>query len=350
MQIRNLRLRIAFAGLALMLCGNALATDLLGKLVGGTLGTAEAVGEPILDPITGLLIPGTGGALQQTLIRVDGTYVVTTPGVTAYSATLTVNGTSRSYVVVRPDPAPPSAAMMLILHGNGGTAANMADLAVVSGYVATQGFWAVMPQALNGVWGDDPSSDSDADVQFMSQLIDALVAAGGIDATRVYAAGLSNGGFMSDRLACELSDKIAAFGMVAATVRTGVINSCAAAVQRPKLFILGTSDPIVPYNGWGILSDIQSAAKAVAFWSEQQGCVSPSTTALPNSTNDGTTVDLETFASCSTGADLRLYTVNGGGHAWPGGWQYLPVPVIGTTSTDISATGLIWNFTSAYHL
>jgi polyhydroxybutyrate depolymerase len=350
MQIRNLRLRIAFVGLALSLCGSALATGLLGKLIGGTLGTAESVGEPILDPITGLLIPGTGGALQQTLIRVDGTYVVTTPGVTAYSATLTVNGTSRGYVVVRPDPAPPSSAMMLILHGNGGTAANMADLAVVSGYVATQGFWAVMPQALNGVWGDDPSTDSDDDVQFMSQLIDTLVTAGGIDATRVYAAGLSNGGFMSDRLACELSDKIAAFGMVAATVRTGVMNSCAAAVQRPKLFILGTTDPIVPYNGWGILSDIRSAAEAISFWSEQQGCISPSTTALPNSTNDGTTVDLETFASCSTGADLRLYTVNGGGHAWPGGWQYLPVPIIGTTSTDISATGLIWNFASAYHL
>ena len=350
MQIRNLRLRIVLAGLALSLCGSALATGLLGKLIGGTLSTAESVGEPIIDPITGLLIPGTSGPLKQILIRVDGTYVVTVPGTTAYSATLTVNGTSRSYTVVRPDPAPPSSAMMLILHGNGGTAAGMANLAVISGYVATQGFWAVMPQALNGVWGDDPGTSDDSDVQFMSQLIDTLVAAGGIDATRVYAAGLSNGGFMSDRLACELAPKIAAFGMVAATVRTGVMNSCAAAVQRPKLFILGTTDPIVPYNGWGILSDIQSAAKTIAFWSAQQGCVSPSTTALPNSTNDGTTVDLETFASCSTGADLRLYTVNGGGHAWPGGLQYLPVPIIGTTSTDISATGLIWNFASAYHL
>jgi polyhydroxybutyrate depolymerase len=337
-------------GLALIICSPVQATRLLGKMAGGTLSTGETVGQPVLDPVTGLLIPGTDGVLQHAMIRVNGTYVVMAPGEAAYGASITVGGVSRSYVVVRPDPAPTSPLpMLLILHGNGGTAANMADLAVVADYVATQGFWAVMPQAQNGVWDDDPSNSPDDDVRFISSLIDSLASAGGIDATRVYASGLSNGGFMMDRLACDLSDKIAAFGMVSATIRTGVINACSPVVQRPKLFILGTADPIVPYNGWGILSDIQSATVAVNFWAAQQGCSSPSTTALPVTVNDGTSVDLESFASCARGGSLRLYTVNGGGHAWPGGWQYLPVPVIGATSGNISATGIIWNFVSLYH-
>ncbi|MDR3419353.1 MAG: PHB depolymerase family esterase [Nevskia sp.] len=320
------------------------------QLFGTLLATTQTVSQPLIDPVTGLLIPPTGGTLQETLIRVNGTYVIATPGETAYNATITVNGTSRNYVVLRPDPAPPSAPLLLLLHGVGGTAAGMANLAQVAGYVSAQGFWAVMPQGINDSWNDDPTTGNDDDVQFISQLIDTLVAAGGIDATRVYAAGISNGGFMTDRLACELSDKIAGFGMVSATIRTGLMKNCSPAVQRPKLFILGTTDPIVPYQGWGSLSDIESAAQAVSYWAGLQGCTSPGTTALPVINNDGTSIELETFAGCGGGAPLELYTVNGGGHAWPGGWQYLPVPIIGKTSTNLSATGVIWNLVSAYHL
>jgi polyhydroxybutyrate depolymerase len=332
----------------LTLTGSASAANLLEKLIGGTLSTVQTVTEPIINATSGFITPGSG-PLGQTWIRLDGTYLQLTTGTTGYSASIDVNGVTRSYVVVRPDPAPPAAPMLFILHGNGGTAANMADLTEISQYVAVAGFWAVMPQAQNGIWNDDPSNSDDSDVQFISQLIDSLVAAGGIDATRVYASGMSNGGFMTDRLACELSAKIAAFGMDAATLRTTLQKVCAPAVQRPKVFILGTTDPIVPYNGYGALSNIESAAGAIGYWSAQQGCSSPSTTRLPVIVNDGTTIDLQTYARC-TAADLRLYTVNGGGHAWPGGWQYLPVPVIGTTSQNLAASGAIWNFVSQYHL
>lgn len=294
---------------------------------------------PIIDPLTGALII-SNGPLAHTLIRLNGNYVVTSPGTTAYTASVVVDGVTRSYLVLRPSPAPTAAPVLLLLHGNGGTPANMANLAVISDFVASQGMWAVMPAALNGVWGDDPATDGDADVRFISQLIDTLVAGGGINANRIYAAGLSNGGFMTERLACELSDRIAAFGMVAASLRTGLAAHCAPAVQRPKAFILGTADPIVPYRG---IADIESATATLAFWAAQQGCTSATTTPLPVTVNDGTTVDELTYASCSS-APLRLYTVNGGGHAWPGGWQYLPVPVIGTTSNNLMATGVLWLF------
>ena len=71
---------------------------------------------------------------------------------------------------------------------------------------------------------------------------------------------------------------------------------------------------------------------------------------LADTSNDGTTVELLRYPVCASGGEVRLYTINNGGHAWPGGWQYLPVPVIGTTSTDIDATEEIVNFALNYSL
>lgn len=344
--------RLLFAG-SLVLSLQVWAGGLIATTIGQLSSVTQSVVQPLLtsdslDPLSGLIEQSSLDALRHTWVRLQGTNVMNAVGATSYSATITVDGVQREYVVVRPDPAPPSSALLFILHGNGGTAASMANISEVSDYVATQGFWAVLPQGLNDAWLDDPSADSEADVNFISALIDALVNAGGIDPSRVYAAGFSNGGFMTARLACELSDKIAAFGMVSATFRKGLPPNCAPAVQRPKVLILGTSDAIVPYSATLAINSIQSGTAAMSFWSAQQGCSSPSTISLPDSTDDGTTVQLRTYASCSSGADLRLYTVNGGGHAWPGGWVYFPL--IGRTSTDIAATGIIWSFAGAYHL
>src|SRR6202007_363158 len=123
------------------------------------------------------------------------------------------------------------------------SAVQMANLSKVTNFVATQGFWVVLPTALNGQWHNDPASTPAHDVAFSPALIDTLAAQGG-DATRVYAAGYSSGGFMSERLACELSGKIAAFGIDAATVLANAPTYCKPAVQRPKLYMLGTADPV----------------------------------------------------------------------------------------------------------
>ena len=114
-------LKVVAACLVLSLGDRALASGVLCRIVVGTFSCAELVDEPVLDPVTGLLITGIDGALQQALIRVDGTCVVTTPSETTHSATLTVNGTRPSSVVVEPDPAPFSAPLLLILHVNGGS-------------------------------------------------------------------------------------------------------------------------------------------------------------------------------------------------------------------------------------
>lgn len=292
-----------------------------------------------VDPVSGYQT--LSSILKRTWTVLNGSYVQTTSTTTAFSATIKVAGVSRRYVVVRPNPAPAGAPVLLLLHANGVTPENMANLTEVSDYVQTQGFWAVLPAAIGGTWKDDPSASNKDDTLFISALIDTLIAQG-VDASRVYAAGYSNGGFMAERLACELSDKIAAFGINAATLRTGLANVCAPTKPRAKAYLLGTADTIVPYDGY---FNMKSALSTMAYWSSKQGCGGVLASSLPDRAADGTTVQLTRYTGCNGGTlENRLYTITGGGHAWSGGLtgaQYV-------TSQDLKATGVIWSFVSAY--
>jgi polyhydroxybutyrate depolymerase len=291
-----------------------------------------------IDPVSGVLT--ITGKLSYSTINSNGTNVLVAAGTKAYSTNLVVAGTTRRYLILRPDPAPASEPALLLLHPNGSSPESMANLTEVVNFVATQGFWAVMPAAIGGQWKDDPTTGNADDVTFISTLVDSL-ATQGVDATRVYAAGYSNGGFMSERLACALSDKIAAFGIDAATLRTGLASSCTPVKQRPKQFFLGTADNIVPYDG---VANLESAASTLAFWSKQQGCPGIVSTMLPNRVNDGTSVQLDDHTGCAGGTALLLYTIYNGGHAWPNGLTQS----VGTTTQNIDATGLVWRFASGY--
>jgi polyhydroxybutyrate depolymerase len=331
--------KMLVAGFA-VICAGALVPEASALPVAVKAAPKTATVTGTIDPVSGFLT--LSGLLKYTYPKINGTVVSTPAGTTTYTATIMSGGVARTYDVMRPDPAPASAPMLLLLHPNGTSPEAMTNLTEVAPFVATQGFWAVMPAAQNGKWNDDPSISPDNDVQFISDLITALTAQG-VNASRVYAAGYSNGGFMSERLACQLPTKVAAFGIDAATLRSGLASVCAPAVQRPKLYILGTSDPIVPYDG---IANLYSALNTMAFWTAQQHCGGMVATAIPNIANDNTTVQLNDYTGCTSGQALELYTVTGGGHAWPGGITQ----EVGTTSQDIDATGLIWLFTSAFHL
>jgi polyhydroxybutyrate depolymerase len=291
-----------------------------------------------IDPVSGVLT--VKGYLAHSYPQINGTAVMVAAGTTAYSATMVIDSVTRRYLVLRPNPAPASAPMLLLLHPNSTAPEHMANLSKVADFVATQGFWAVLPEGINDVWKDDPTTGNADDVTFISTLIDTLTTQG-VDATRVYAAGYSNGGFMSERLACALSDKIAAFGIDAATLRTGLASNCTPVKQRPKQFFLGTADNIVPYAG---VANLESAAATLSYWSAKQNCSGIVSTMLPDRVSDSTTVQLDDHTGCAGGTDLRLYTIYNGGHAWPDGLTQS----VGTTTQDIDATGLVWLFSSQY--
>lgn len=299
--------------------------------------------------LSSLVLPAhAAGFLESLLSRTVDTVVTASDGVTQVLdpllvGTLQLTPEGLDHVVIR-------------LQGNNlvlaaGTAENQANLTEVADLVAAEGVWAVMPASVDGVWDDDPARPKGYDdVGFTAAVLDQLQANFSIDSQRVVAAGLSNGSFMTMRLACELSDRIAGFGIVAGSLTGGLESACAPVAQRRLMLVAGTRDLIVPFNGGRI--GVRSLPQTFSFWLGRNGCNPAQTlsSALPDLASDGTTIGLQANSACVSGREVRLYTVTGGGHAWPGGWQYLPVPLIGTTSQDMKATQEIWEFLRDEHL
>ena len=155
---------------------------------------------------------------------------------------------------------------------------------------------------------------------------------------------------MSYRLASQLSHKIAAIAAVTALMSETFSYEPSNPVS--VLILNGTEDPLVPYNG-GIIQflgrthgKVLSTADTFSFWENHNKCASTNlqVNRFNNIKGDGTRVKCETYENCQNNTSVILYTIEGGGHTWPKGFQYLPENVIGRTSQEIDATSTIWNF------
>jgi polyhydroxybutyrate depolymerase len=178
------------------------------------------------------------------------------------------------------------------------------------------------------------------DVVFVSQLIDAIEASYNVDRTRVYADGLSNGGGMAFALSCTLPDRIAAVGMVSAAQS---LDWSWCGEHRPVASIAfhGTADPVVPYGGGPtpVGPDVFPSVPAfTAEWARRNRC-GPE----PNKSTAAPDVTRIEYTACADNADVVLYTVEGGGHQWPGG-RRLPEFLVGPYTGAIDATRVIWAF------
>jgi polyhydroxybutyrate depolymerase len=180
------------------------------------------------------------------------------------------------------------------------------------------------------------------DVRFISELIDTLEAAYNIDPARIYANGLSHGGGMAFVLSCTLSDRIAAVGMVAAA-QTLPSSWCTDRRSVPMIAFHGTADPMVPYQG-GPSPDpfnpltFPAVREWAADWARRNRCG----LALVESaiTKDVTRSE---YTHCANDAAVVLYTIEGGGHSWPGG-KPMPEWIVGPTSKCVDATERMWAF------
>ena len=189
---------------------------------------------------------------------------------------------------------------------------------------------------------------------YIRAIIDYLQISENIDPARVYATGISNGGFMSYRLACELSDKIAGVAPVTANLSVDLEAFCAPSQPVKMLIINGTDDPLVPYDGGEVSlpggigrGEIRSTDETLAFWAAHNGCSGdPVVVDEPKRAwLDRTRLQSTTLVGCD--APVKLLAVINGGHTWPGGFQYLPVGLVGRTSRDIDASQVIWEFFAA---
>jgi polyhydroxybutyrate depolymerase len=198
--------------------------------------------------------------------------------------------------------------------------------------------------------GGQPSEERRAapadDIAFFNQMLDQVGMKFSVDTSRIYAAGLSEGGFMSLRLGCALGDRIAAIAAVGAAMPKTMI--CLPSRPVSLVMINGTSDPVVPYGGGTEHNldlptiSVEDSAKA---WAKIDRCgEKPERSKLPERTKGGMETKVDTYIGCQQNSQVSLYSVKGAGNTWPGGEQYEVEKTIGKTSSDLNANELIWSF------
>lgn len=269
--------------------------------------------------------------------------------------TIPVGDTTRTYLIHRLPSYKKSKRLPLVLvfHGGNTPAERMITYTGMNAIADREGFIVVYPRGTNNFWNDGreraPKVD---DVGFIRTLIAQLEKSLNVDPRRIYAAGLSNGGMMAQRLACELSGKLAAIASLAASMPENIASQCRPSSSISVLMIHGTEDPLVPYRG-GPLSPASNiggkvwpVADTIRYWAKHDKCSDkPNFDYLADKDqNDSTLTKREKYVACSNTTDVVLLTVEGGGHTWPGANQYLPERLIGRTSRDFDGSEVIWNF------
>lgn len=274
------------------------------------------------------------------------------------TVTQTIDGILRSFIVYLPTGYNNAGKMPMILaiHGGSGTPEGMIAIANFKPIAEKDKVVLIYPAGIEKNWNDGrptaPNQLGINDVSFFNRLCDYMISNYPVDGSRIYATGISNGGFMSSRLGCELSSRIAAIAVVAATMETTTIEpGCNPGRPVPAIYIHGTADPLVPFAGGTVMGNataggtVSSHFQVVAKWVALNNCtVIPATSDLPDISNDGTTIRQRIYANGTAGSEVVSYVINNGGHTWPQGNQYLPVSIVGITSQDMNGCEVIWNF------
>jgi polyhydroxybutyrate depolymerase len=273
--------------------------------------------------------------------------------------TLDSGGYSRLYDVIVPASYDGQTPLPLVLdfHGYG---SSKTQERVASGFNAVaerEGVVVVYPQGLFGrpeapeagnlpagpSWNGGAFCCGDAkrleidDVAFARALVDAVAAEVRIDRRRVYATGLSNGGAMTHRLACEAADVFAAAAPLAFPLHVDPPSACLPARPIPVLHFAGLSDSLVPYDGGAILL---SAQESFAMWREIDGCAA----GPPNETVDLGKSFCETYSGCADGVEVGLCSIKA--------LDVAPFPghVLWFNEDDLRLGDMAWAFLSRFTL
>ena len=251
-----------------------------------------------------------------------------------------VAGTERAYRVHLPPAASGRPhALVLLLHGGGGTGAGIAAHTRFDRVADRAGFILAYPAARDRRWLDArPGFAQDDDVTFLRLLADTLRRQHGIAPHRVFVAGISNGAMMSYRLACEAPGTFAAIGVVAGAMPAALRDSCARGAPTAVIALHGTEDRLVPFDGGGSLL---SVPVSVALWSARAGCAHAGVPDTVDLVRDGTSVVRVAYAGCAV--PVELHAIPGGGHTWPGGPR-VRARILGRTTREIDAAEVLWRF------
>jgi len=241
--------------------------------------------------------------------------------------------------------------LVIYLHSYGASAEGELNYTMLHQVADTNNFVMVFPSGKynwnSGIGDLDDYAPPDLDdVGFIKELIELLSNTYSLDLDRVYATGYSNGGFMSYKLACELSDQIAAIAPVGGGLAVSTFESCDPKRPIPIMHIHGTGDAYIPIEG---LPGMLSIEETMNYWIEFNECNEMAMELIEDSElTDNSTVEMNAYTECNGGSEIIFYKVIDGGHTWPGA-GYAGYPA-GNTNQDINASLEIWNFFKDYKL
>jgi polyhydroxybutyrate depolymerase len=260
------------------------------------------------------------------------------------------DGLERFYLIYKPQSLnQEDAPVLFALHGYGSSAAFHKSYTGYEDYADNEKFIVVYPQGYKlesvlvnssshwnvGAWTTASEID---DIGFIDTIIDLVVNKEQVDETRIYSSGMSNGGFMSYHLACNLSRKIAAIASVTGSMSKETLADCAPSHPTAILQIHGLQDLVVPYSGFDDLG-MEPIDDVLAYWANLNSCNPERLVAVVDYFNEKGSIDFINYESCMNSVDVRLIRIPSMGHTWPG-----------LNNFNISASEEIWNFLSQFDL
>ena len=273
-------------------------------------------------------------------------------------------GVTRGYELYLPAQPRPgqTSALLLVLHGLRGNGQRVARLSGFNEYASRHGFIVVYPDSLGTHWNYlhaiPGAANGPDDPGFLHALVDAISETYPVDIDRRYVAGISNGGFMAQRLACDAQPRFAGFASIAAGGYAVLPASCSRAVPIDALYVHGTADTVVPWNGKEVEDSsgeqqivALSVSRSLKFWAEHNRCVAPVNVreVPPTGRSQGTRVRVYSSRECADNTEVSLFAVLGGGHNWPGVEGAIAAHIAGRVNLDINASEVVWSFFSRHH-
>lgn len=262
----------------------------------------------------------------------------------SYNDTVSWQGFNRSFIVHIPSGFTNTDTVPLVfaLHGLGDIASNFESFMGMNAVADTANFIVVYPQALVDPLTNNQTAFNSGinffsaidDVGFVSALIDTLVSQFNVDTTRVYATGFSMGGFMTHRLACQLSERLTAVASASGQMAMSIPPNCNPTKEIPVMHIHGTADGTVRYNGYDSLQML-SVDSTLAIWKLNNGCTGEPTLvySIPNNAPDNFITTAYRWIDCNNNSEILLYKVDSADHQW----FYEP-------ASDFDAATEIWKF------
>jgi polyhydroxybutyrate depolymerase len=256
-------------------------------------------------------------------------------------------GYQREYIYYHPGSAPANCPLVFVCHGYGGSAQDIMNYSEFNALADEFGFAVCYPQGIEDNGGDTfwnvgydfNQNETVDDVEFLQNLNTYLQTTYSLNPDDVFCTGMSNGGDLCYMLACQASETFRAVAPISGMVLQNIVDVCYPSEEVCILEIHGTNDNVTFYNGdpnntggWGAYLGM---AQTMTLYNGMFNLTLQSSGNFPNTnTNDGSTVSFDKYGSALSCTEVWLYTVNNGGHDWPGAWGNM----------DIEASREAWNF------